>query len=326
MEVLAVGAVDRLSVLQALEHHEGGVQERHGQQDQRQHERHHRGGLHGRLDGDDAHQQAEEIRPAVAHEAGCRREVVEEEAQCRSRGDSRQHARLLTVQVERDHRHGGRDDHAHPRRQAVDAVREVDDVHHRHQADHREDRPGVGGARVGEGELTYERQRDRLHAHAEVHDDHGRQHLAEQLQRRVQIEAVVEGAHQRDDPGGQQHAVPQLCFFAEARGQPDQSGHERAGEDRQPTEQRRGALGQAPLARLVDHARGPRQAHREGRHQRRDDRGGEECVKRVELRWVHHRLVHRMACPEVESGQLRVSPRFLEIYTAAAADRLSYSG
>jgi hypothetical protein len=57
VEVLAIGPVDRLSVLQALEHHEGGVEERHRQQDQRQHERDHRRCLHGGLDGDHTHQQ-----------------------------------------------------------------------------------------------------------------------------------------------------------------------------------------------------------------------------------------------------------------------------
>jgi hypothetical protein len=34
VEVLAVGGIDGTAVLQSLEHHERGVQERHGEQDQ----------------------------------------------------------------------------------------------------------------------------------------------------------------------------------------------------------------------------------------------------------------------------------------------------
>jgi len=293
VEVLAVGTVDRLAVLQALEHDEGRVQERHGQQDQRQHERHDRLGLDGRLDGDDPHQQAEQLRSAVAHEALGGREVVDQEAERGAGGQRGEHPRFLAAQVEGEHGHRGGDDRAHARGEAVDAVGEVDDVHQQHEADHRQHRAGVGGPGVGEREVADERQRDLLHGDAVVHDDHRREHLAEELQRGMQVEAVVERAHERDHRGGEQHAVPQLrlAFAGVAGGQPDQAGDERAGEDRKPAEQWRGPRGQAALARLVDRADGPREAHRERRQQRGQDRGGQEGVKRVELGWMRHRLV-----------------------------------
>ncbi len=105
-----------------------------------------------------------------------------------------------------------------------------------------------------------ERQRDRLHRHAEVHGDHRRRELPGELDDRRQIEAVVERAHERDQRGREQHAVPQLLRFAIARRQPDQRGDEHAGEDRQAAEQRRRALGQTPLARLVDRTDGSRES------------------------------------------------------------------
>jgi hypothetical protein len=292
VEVLAVGAVERLPVLQALEHHEGRVEKRHREQDQRQHERHDRLGLDRGLDGDDAHQQAEQLRAAVAHEAGRGWEVVDQEAERRTGGQRCEHAGLLATEVERDDRHRGGDYRAYARRETVDAVGEVDDVHHHHQADHRQHRSRVGGARVGKRQRADERQRDRLHGHAEVHDDHRGDDLAEQLERGVQVEAVVEGADERDHRGGEQHAVPQmrLLFAGVARRQPDQPRDERTREDREPAEKRRGTLREAALAWLVDCADGPREAHREGGQQRGDDRGGQEGEKGVELRWVHHRL------------------------------------
>jgi len=181
MKVLAVGAVDRLAVLQPLEHDEGRVQEGNRQQDQGQHEGHDGRRLDRRLDGDHAHQQAQQVRPAIAHEARRGREVVDQEAERRPGRQRRQHARRRAVQIKGDHRQRERDDHTYARRQAVDAVGEVDDVHHRHEADHRQHRPRVGNAGVGEVQFADERQRDRLHSHAEVHGDHRRSDLSSQL-------------------------------------------------------------------------------------------------------------------------------------------------
>ncbi len=113
---------------------------------------------------------------------------------------------------------------------------------------------------------------------AEVHDDQRRGHLPGELHQRRQVEAVVERPHHRDEGGGDQHAVPDPFV-----GQPDEPGHERAGEDRQAAEQRGGALGEAALARLVDRPDCPREAHRERRQQRRHNGGGQEGVQRVEL-------------------------------------------
>ena len=86
----------------------------------------------------------------------------------------------------------------------------------------------------------------------------------------MQLEAVIERADERDHRGGEQHAVPQLRlrFAGVAGGQPDQAGDERAREDRKAPEQRRRALGEPALARLVDRTDDPREAHRERRQQR----------------------------------------------------------
>ena len=288
MEVLAVGPVDGLLVLEALEHHERRVQEGHREQDQGKHEGHHGRRLHRRLDRDGAHQQAEQVGAAVSHEARGGREVEDQEPQRRAGRERREHARLRALQIERDHRHRDGDDHAHARRQPVDAVGEVDHVHHQHEADHGEDRPRVGGAGVGEMKRADPRQRDRLHRDAEVHHDHRREHLTGELQHGGQLEAVVERAHERDHAGAQQHALPQVRLLAVARGQPDQPRGERSAEDREAPEQGRGAVRQAPLARLVDRADGGREAHRERRQQRGHGRRGEEREDGVELARMRH--------------------------------------
>jgi hypothetical protein len=291
VEVLAVGAVDRLPVLQALEHDERRVQERHGEQYQRQHERDDRRDLHGSLDRDHPHQQPEQVGPTIAHEARSGREVIEQEAERSPGGERREHARLRAGQVEGDHGHGRGDDHADACRQAVDAVGEVDNVHHHHQTDHREDRPGVGRAHVGEVQLADERQRDRLHGHAEVHDDDRRENLTGQLQARRQLEAIVERTHQRDHRCADEHAMPQFGrFLAEARRKPDQPGDKGPSEDRQAAEQRLGTLRQAALAGLIDRADGSRQAHRDRSNQGGHRRRRQEGVKRVELVQVRHRI------------------------------------
>jgi hypothetical protein len=224
MEVLAVGAVERLFVLQPLEHDEGRVEERHGEQDQRQHERDDGRRLHGRLDGDHAHQEAEQVCAGVAHEARSRREVEDQEAERGAGGQRREHGRLLAAEVERDHGHRAGDDRADARREAIDAVGEVDDVHHRDEPDHGQHRAGVRDACVRERERADERQRDRLHGDAEVHDDHRRDDLTGELDDRRQLVAIVDRADERDHAGGEQHAVPQLMFFAEAARKPDQPG------------------------------------------------------------------------------------------------------
>jgi len=278
MKMLTVGTVDRLAVLQPLEHDERGVQKRHGEQDQGQHERHHGGRLDGRLDRDHAHQQAEQVGAAVAHEARSRREVEDEEAERDAGRDRGEHARLLAAEVEGDHRHRGGDDHAHACGQAVDAVGEVDDVHHRHEADHGQHGTRVGDARVGERQRADERQRYRLHGDAVVHHDHGRHDLAGELDHRRHVEAVVERADERDHAGRQQHAVPELVVLPEPGRQPDQARGERAGEDRKPAEQRRRAVGEPALARLVDRPGGDGEAHRERRQERRHGGGKQEGV------------------------------------------------
>jgi hypothetical protein len=295
VEVLAVGPVYRLLVLQPLEHDERRVQERDGEQDQRQHQGHDGGRLDGRLDGDHAHQQAEQVGAAVAHEALGRREVVDQEAERGTGGERSQHSGLLAVQIEGDHRHRRGDDRADARRQAIDAIGEVDDVHHHDEPEHGHQGPGVGDARVWEVQQPDERQRDRLHRDSVVHDDHRRHDLAGELHGGRKLEAVVERPDEGDHRGRQQHAMPQLVIALVAAGQPDQRRDERSGEDRQSPEQRRGTLRQAPLARLVDRADGPREAHREWRQQRGHARGDEKGVKRVELVRMRHRLAHSIA-------------------------------
>lgn len=288
MEVLAVGGVDRAPVLQALEHDEGRVEERHGEQDQRQHEGDDGRRLDRRLDGDDAHQQAEQVGAAVAHEAGGGGKVVDQEAERRTGRDRRQHSGGGAVEVEGDHCERPGDDHAHARGQAVDAVGEVDDVHHHDQPDDGQHRPGVGRAGFGEMQRAGERERHRLHRDAVVHDDHRRPDLADELHQRRQVEAVVQRADDRDHGGGDQHAVPQIVAFGIAGRQEGQHRNHDAREDRKAAEQRRGATGESALARFVHGADDLGQPHRQRRQQRRHGASDQEGIQRVDLFEMRH--------------------------------------
>ena len=65
--------------------------------------------------------------------------------------------------------------------------------------------------------------------------------------------------------------------------QPDRAATSDAGEDREAAEQRRRALREPALARLVDRPHAPRERHRQRREQGRHGRGREKRVERVEL-------------------------------------------
>jgi hypothetical protein len=251
VKVLAVGGVNRTAILQALEDDKGGVEEGHGEQDQGQHERNDDGRLDGRLDGHHAHQEAEQVGTAIAHEAGGGREVVYEETERRTGRQRREHTRFDALEIERDDGKRAGDDHAHARGEPIDTVGEVDNIHHHDQPDHGERRSGVRGARFGEGKHTHEWQGDRLHDDTEAHDDDRCRDLPGELYDRRQVEAIVEGAHRRDQRGGDKHPVPEMVARAVACGQERQHGNEHSREDRKATEQRRGATRQAPFARFV---------------------------------------------------------------------------
>jgi hypothetical protein len=133
---------------------------------------------------------------------------VHEEAERRAGGQRSEHSRSGTLEIEGDDRERAGDDHAYACREPIHAVGEVDDVHHHHEPDHGERRPGVGGPRFGEGERAHKRERDRLDSHAEVHDDDRRRDLAGELDDRRQVVAVVEGSDEGDQCRGDQHPVP----------------------------------------------------------------------------------------------------------------------
>jgi hypothetical protein len=198
---------------------------------------------------------------------------VDQEAE---RGAGRQrskHSRFGAVEIEGDYRQRAGDDHAHAGCEAVDAIGQVDDVHHHHETDDGQHRARVGGAGIGEVQRAGERQGDRLDGDAEVHDDHGGGGLAGELDDRRQVEAVVKRTHDGDERRGDQHPMPHLPARAIAGRQERQRGDEHTREDREAPEQRRRAARETALPRLVHGAHGTRQPHRERRQQRGHGRG-----------------------------------------------------
>ena len=149
VEVGAVGFVEGPAVFQPLGDHEAGVEDRHGEHDQRQEESDHRIGLQRALHRHRPEQVAEQVGAGVAHEGAGGREAVTQEAEGRPRGERREHAGGGAVEREGDHRQGQGRDHADARRKAVDPVDQVDHVDHRDDAEHRRhlaevDRPPQG--------------------------------------------------------------------------------------------------------------------------------------------------------------------------------------
>ena len=82
MEVVRIAAEWQAPVFEPLGHDEPGVQERHGEHDERADERDQRVGFQGALDDHRADDGREQVRPAVAHEHRRRVEVEQQEAEC----------------------------------------------------------------------------------------------------------------------------------------------------------------------------------------------------------------------------------------------------
>ncbi len=278
VEVVGVGDVDLAPVLHALEDDEGRVQERHGEDDQRDDQREDRLGLDRALDRDAPEQEAEQVRTAVAHVDRGRREVVHQEPGRGAGGASGEDGGVALIQVEGDDRERRRGDRADAGRQTVDAVGEVDDVHHRDEAD---DRHGTAGrAEVNRAE---ERERDVGGLDPADHGDDRRRDLAEQLDRGMQVEAVVDRADERDQRRADQDADE--AVVGTGRGLDEQqSGDERAREDRQATEQRRGLATEATGLGLVDRPDASREACRQRRQNHGHGERGDERVDRIQLR------------------------------------------
>ena len=92
--MVAVGLVHRLAVLEPLGDDERRVEDRYGQDEQREQERCDGGRLQEALDGERAQREAEQQRARVAHEDPGRIEVVAQEADARAEHDRGEDRRL----------------------------------------------------------------------------------------------------------------------------------------------------------------------------------------------------------------------------------------
>jgi hypothetical protein len=216
----------------------------------------------------------EEVRAAVAHEDRSRVEVVDQEPERGAGDDRREHGGVGLVEVERDDRERRRRDRADPRGEAVDAVGEVDDVDDEDDPD-----DGQRRAEVAEVDAVHERQREVRDAHAARDRDGGRPDLARELERRMQVDHVVDRPDDRDDGrSGEDRAV------ALVHRQPHERCDGDPGEDRHPAQERRHPLRQPALARLVERpqsTRGPPDERRERRRDHGRDRRREQGVESV---------------------------------------------
>ena len=169
-------------------------------------------------------------------------EVVKQKPERRARRQRGQDPGRADVQIESDDRERDAVDRAQPGRQTIDAVGEVDDVHHSHEP---EDRQVI--ARVRELERSYERERQIGHLDSALDREHRRSDLSRQLHGRGQVERVVCRTDQRDQAGasGDPPSVdgPACALERADRSrevdrirQPDGGRHEDADQNRQATE------------------------------------------------------------------------------------------
>ena len=91
VEVVVVGAPRRAAVLEPLEHHERGVEDRHGEHEQRRDQGDRGGRLEHAVDRQRGEQEAQRERPRVAHEDLRRVVVVVQERERGAAHDRRQH-------------------------------------------------------------------------------------------------------------------------------------------------------------------------------------------------------------------------------------------
>ena len=276
----AVGHVDRLAVLDALRDHEARVEDRHGQDHEREHQGDHRVRLQGALHGDRREHVAEQVRARVAEEDRGGVKPVAQVAERGARGQHREHAGRVAVERQRDHGERDARDRADAGGQAVDAVDEVDHVHHGDDADHRE---RIGGR--AEVEVAEERQRHRLDPHAARDRDHGGEDLARQASRRRRGRAGRPRPRPRRSPRRRSG-----CRASAGRAAGTTSPAARIpARIASPPSRGVGNWCRPALARLVDRADPPG----EGLHDRRRDpddhereREREECVGQVRHRGV----------------------------------------
>jgi hypothetical protein len=200
-------------------------------------------------------------------------EVVDEEADRRARRDRGEHAGGVLLQVEGDHRERRGGDRADAGGEPVDAVGEVDDVH---DPDEPEQREHVAGR--AELDTADERQRDHIDRHAREHQHERRRDLAGELGRRPELAPVVERADRRDQRRAGEDALDLVGHRQE-----QQPRDERAGEDREPAEQRRRVARQPALLDGVDRADAAREPCAQRRQDRRDDQRDEEAEQGVVL-------------------------------------------
>ena len=193
MEVRLVGGREPLAVLQPSRDDERRVEDRHGEDEQRQEEHDRRRGLEEPLHRDRSEQEAERERAGVAHEDPGREEVVAEEAETGAGDDRREDRRVGLPEREGEDRVRGGGDPAHPGRQPVQPVEEVDHVHDRDDPEHRQ-RDADRGRQVDGAD---ERKREVVDPDAEERRNRSRDHLAGQLPAGLQHPEVVDRADGR---------------------------------------------------------------------------------------------------------------------------------
>jgi hypothetical protein len=188
VEVVVVRIPRRPAVLEALQDHKPGIEDRHGDHQQGCHQGDGGGSLEHALDGDRGEQEAERERAGIAHKDPRRVVVVAEEGERRATDDHRERGRVDAVEGgAEDGERGGRDSHK-PRRERIHAVDQVDQVGQHHDPEHGQRVLGVADVVIADKRQGYVIDR---HVVAD-HRNQGYRRHPDQLRRRADATDVVE--------------------------------------------------------------------------------------------------------------------------------------
>jgi hypothetical protein len=286
VDVVAVGAEDRLPAEEPPDDRQRRVEHREAERDDGDGH-----GDHGRRllraeQPDPGEHEAEEQAPGIAEEDRRRMEVVEEEAERRA-GEQDRHRRRAADPVDRrDDEHRRQCEEGGPRGQPVEPVDQVEGVRDRDEPDHGEERPRH---RV---ELDHpdERERELLHAHAGESDGERDADLGEELPPRPDVPQIVEesegmhgrGAreHDRELSAIDPHAVEPLPGGEHGKRHGDRE------DDRHAADARDGSRVQLAVpARIVQPRPAGDASHEIGQPERRDQRHPEADHVERDVRW-----------------------------------------
>ena len=203
MQVLRIGLLDRLVVMHAPDDGDERIRDGNGRDDDGRDHDHERGRADDAQKRDDAEHGAEEQRSRIPHEDARGIEVVTQEPEAGAQEHDGEHGDFEAELAHADEEERERSDADDACGQAVEAVHEIDDVHERHQVEHRQRIRKPTEFDIARPERVVDRRKQ----DPGRGDDGSADDLAEQLRRGFEGLHVVDGADEHRDRETDEHAL-----------------------------------------------------------------------------------------------------------------------